>query len=301
MTSLNPLNPVNKANAFEKEALQAIKDNPTTVDDFFRVQDSTFQYISPLFIEQPCLECHGHQGYTKGDLAGGVSVTTPYDDNIPILPIAFIHLLIFSSGILFMLYSYTKLQSAYETIEYQATMDDTTGIANRRSFFHMYRLQYKQNYLSNSSMAVIMSDIDHFKAYNDYYGHVEGDNCLHSVAQTIASSPSRPLDFVARYGGEEFIILLPNTDEDGAVKIAEKIREKVEGKKIEHKKSATAEVVTLSLGIATYDSTKAKISSEQLLLQADLALYKAKNSGRNRVVLYQDDQNEKSSGIKETT
>jgi diguanylate cyclase (GGDEF)-like protein len=127
-----------------------------------------------------------------------------------------------------------------------------------------------------------MADIDHFKLYNDTYGHEQGNACLKRVAQILQTGARRPGDRVARYGGEEFALILSETDAEGAVSVAEELRSHVEEVRLEHKKSLTAEVVTLSLGVATLHP-KDRSTPEALVSTADAALYRAKREGRNRV------------------
>jgi diguanylate cyclase (GGDEF)-like protein len=127
-----------------------------------------------------------------------------------------------------------------------------------------------------------MCDVDHFKLYNDLYGHPAGDSCLVSVSRAISSGCKRPGDLAARYGGEEFIVLLPDTDASGALFVAESIRVKVQELLIDHAASPVHKHVTISLGVST--ATPASRESPQTLLAAsDCALYEAKRAGRNRV------------------
>ena len=133
-------------------------------------------------------------------------------------------------------------------------------------------------------LALIMMDIDHFKAYNDHFGHQGGDECLKAVANTISSVAKRPGDLTARYGGEEFSVILSGTSADDAGKIAEKIRTRILALDSPHPESSTAAVVTLSLGVASLVPEKDSPPSV-LIEKADKALYKAKNSGRNMVVV----------------
>jgi len=132
-----------------------------------------------------------------------------------------------------------------------------------------------------------MGDIDNFKVYNDTYGHGGGDECLRKVAKVIDETLKRPSDFCARYGGEEFIIVLPYTEREGALFIAEEIRANVANLRIPHEKSLPSGLVTISLGVATSD-INVSISHEELTNHADAALYVAKNKGRNRVEAYQE-------------
>ena len=127
-----------------------------------------------------------------------------------------------------------------------------------------------------------LPEFDNFKKYNDRYGHVEGDACLRKVAQCIQDSLKRPIDFCARYGGEEFVVILPNSSLDGAMIVAERIRENVENMNIEHLESTTGGIVTISLGLVTSKIINAD-SDGQLIRCADQALYLAKKFGRNQV------------------
>jgi diguanylate cyclase (GGDEF)-like protein len=131
---------------------------------------------------------------------------------------------------------------------------------------------------------LIFCDIDYFKLYNDTYGHQAGDDCLRAVADKISANCQRPGDFVARYGGEEFIVILPNTEAEGAVHLAEDIREEIERLKIPHMRSQVSRYITLSLGVSSVFPSADSIP-ELLVGVADKALYEAKNQGRNRTVL----------------
>ena len=133
-----------------------------------------------------------------------------------------------------------------------------------------------------------MCDIDNFKAYNDCYGHSAGDECLVHVANGVKISLHRPGDFCARYGGEEFVVILANTGMQGAMKVAERIRITIEGMKIRHSESEAADVVTVSLGVATLIDGGID-SHKSLIDNADKALYQAKRNGKNQVQYYRQD------------
>jgi diguanylate cyclase (GGDEF)-like protein len=128
-------------------------------------------------------------------------------------------------------------------------------------------------------MSLLMIDVDHFKLYNDLYGHPRGDRVLARVAGAMKAALRRPSDFIARYGGEEFAVILPDTSPEGALLVAERLREAVQELSIEHAKCSTGPCVTISLGAAT----SAVPEGLPLLLAADGALYEAKRAGRNRV------------------
>ena len=135
------------------------------------------------------------------------------------------------------------------------------------------------------SLSLILCDIDAFKPYNDGYGHQQGDECLATVAQTLAQYPHRAGDLVARYGGEEFAVVLPSTDIRGAEVVAEKLRSNVEALCLPHEYSPHGGVVTLSLGVATI-TPRLKDDLATFVSQADRALYEAKRGGRNCVRSY---------------
>jgi diguanylate cyclase (GGDEF)-like protein len=166
-----------------------------------------------------------------------------------------------------------------------ANSDALTGIANRRAFDEVLEKEWRRALRHGSSVSMILADIDHFKAYNDRYGHAAGDECLRRVAQAVARVVHRPADLVARVGGEEFGVLLPETPLAGASKIAEDIRLAVIALEIEHATSASDCRVTMSLGVATLVPQEV-LRPVTLFERADQALYRAKHQGRNRVGLH---------------
>lgn len=170
----------------------------------------------------------------------------------------------------------------YEKIKELSMTDDLTKIANRRQLDEYLQTEWLRMERENAPLALIMVDIDYFKPYNDFYGHLAGDDCLKAVTKILSDHAHRPADLVARYGGEEFAIVMPNTDLEGASAVAVKIRKAVEDKRIEHEKSPVSDFVTVSLGVtAAVPGEKSKL--EDLLLTADGLLYQAKKEGRNRV------------------
>lgn len=169
-----------------------------------------------------------------------------------------------------------------------SAIDSLTGVLNRRSFDQILNLEWKRSMRSHRSLSLILIDVDHFKPYNDIYGHYEGDRCLHRVAQLLARTIHREEDVVARYGGEEFAILLPNVDEDGAQEVAERLRESVYAEEIVHERSEADGFLTISLGVATVISSL-NLDEADLIKAADLALYESKASGRNRVTVFGPD------------
>ncbi|MCG6168278.1 diguanylate cyclase [Leptospira sp. FAT2] len=163
--------------------------------------------------------------------------------------------------------------------------DALTGLYNRRYFDEVLATEWKRCWRTGTSVALLMLDIDHFKLYNDTYGHQGGDQCLKQVAAAIRDCARRAGDVAARYGGEEFAIILPETSESNAVVVSRNILEKVEKLAIPHSASKTDSIVTLSIGMATL-SPSPENSIAELIERADKALYLAKEEGRNCLRFY---------------
>lgn len=165
-----------------------------------------------------------------------------------------------------------------------AATDSLTGLANRRTFDDRFKAAWDGATASQSSLSVIMVDVDHFKKFNDRYGHEDGDRCLQAVAQALASVVHRPLDLVARYGGEEFVVLLPDTGADGCAKVAEQLREAVASLEVPHLDNAPLNRVSISLGGASFVPSPGN-AALSLVKAADAALYVAKRAGRNQAYM----------------
>jgi diguanylate cyclase (GGDEF)-like protein len=164
-------------------------------------------------------------------------------------------------------------------------LDSLTQIANRRHFdLHLNR-EWRRLMREGAALSLIMCDIDYFKNYNDYYGHQAGDDCLRRVAGAIARIPERPGDLIARYGGEEIAAILPNTNAQGAVQIAEVIQLAIKQLKIRHHRSYVSQYVTISMGISCLVPDR-DTRLETLIASADRALYVAKERGRNMYYLH---------------
>ncbi|UJX39761.1 diguanylate cyclase [Desulfovibrio sp. JY] len=179
--------------------------------------------------------------------------------------------------------AHVELKRRGDLLETLSMRDGLTGIPNRRRFDEYLDQAWRHAMRCNTTLSMIMADIDDFKAYNDAYGHMAGDECLRSVARALSGALRRPGDLVARFGGEEFAVVLENTDLRGALHLAESMRLAVIDIDIGHEDSRAAEVVTVSLGAATL-TPKAGMTPEALVGAADRMLYAAKQAGRNRVL-----------------
>ncbi|PDT87371.1 diguanylate cyclase [Bradyrhizobium sp. Y36] len=176
-----------------------------------------------------------------------------------------------------------KLETRLETL---AIEDSLTGLANRRRFDERLKEEWARAYRDRSSLALLMIDVDHFKAYNDEYGHPAGDACLRLVAKIIAAETQRAGDLAARYGGEEFAMLLPNTDAAGCALVGERIREAIHEAGLDHSSNLASGCVTVSVGGATCRPALERTTGVASLVEAaDRALYAAKDAGRNRLMM----------------
>ncbi|MGK7887927.1 MAG: diguanylate cyclase [Leptolyngbyaceae cyanobacterium] len=178
-----------------------------------------------------------------------------------------------------------ELRLTNQKLHRLATVDGLTNIANRRVFDERFQHEWKRLQREQAPLGLALFDIDCFKAYNDTYGHQGGDNCLRDVAQVIQQVARRPADLAARYGGEEFALVLPNTDLEGTVHLANLVQHRLQHLAIPHASSIVRSQVTVSVGVAS-TVPDLSISAHLLLRTADLALYEAKQQGRDRVVAY---------------
>ncbi|WP_460045395.1 diguanylate cyclase domain-containing protein [Pseudomonas sp. S2_H01] len=162
--------------------------------------------------------------------------------------------------------------------------DGLTGLSNRRHFDEYLELEWRRAIREQTQLSLMMIDVDYFKAYNDNFGHLEGDEALRQVAKAIRASCSRPSDLPARYGGEEFALVLPNTSPGGARLLAEKLRQTVAGMNIPHIAPSDGASLTVSIGLSTV-VPQVGSHSRQVIQSADQGLYAAKHNGRNQVVV----------------
>lgn len=184
----------------------------------------------------------------------------------------------------------TRMNQQLDRIAHE---DVLTGIANRRSFDDIAHKEWDRGLRDKQPLTILLLDVDFFKRFNDYYGHGAGDDCLRRVAQAIRSSTLRTFDVVARYGGEEFVILLPNTQANGGVKVAERVLTAVDNLLIPHIYSTASAHVSVSIGITTVIASHS-LTLAQVLKQADIAMYRAKSQGRHQFAVYEATTRDKS-------
>ncbi|MDM8516597.1 diguanylate cyclase [Desulfobacterales bacterium HSG16] len=238
------------------EVCSRIKDNPATRD------------IPVIFITGKNEE----NDEARGFLVGAVDyITKPFS---PLIALSRVK-------------THIELKRRGDMLERLAGLDGLTGIPNRRQFDQFLDAEWKRSLRYESNFSIIVMDIDFFKLYNDHYGHTQGDECLKKVAHSIFNSALRTENLTARYGGEEFACIMPETENEDALKIASQIIESVRSLKIDHAQSKISNHVTISLGLATVDHPLKDNNIDPVAL-ADKALYQAKQKGRNQIVNFNE-------------
>ncbi|MDE1462470.1 GGDEF domain-containing response regulator [Spartinivicinus poritis] len=190
--------------------------------------------------------------------------------------------------------SQQELNRINAKLEAMSKQDVLTGVANRNGLYEAVQRELKRSKRRQSPLCLMMIDVDYFKQYNDTYGHLAGDECLQQVAQTVKHQLKRSVDMIARFGGEEFVVLLPDTNLEGGRKIGESLLNAIRQVKIPHEGSPIAEILTVSAGLVANECAIQDYQLNDLLDQADAALYKAKAKGRNCLVSMADKLNSKS-------
>lgn len=178
----------------------------------------------------------------------------------------------------------SRLKVANRTLQTLADLDGLTKIANRRRFDSYLKYHWEKAQHEDLNLTLFLCDVDHFKAYNDHYGHLQGDACLMQLAKILRTRMPSPTDLVARYGGEEFAIILPGRSPSEGAEIVQHIWQTIQETNLLHAASPTAEFVTVSFGGCTFIPSGTVHTARQLIGRADEALYQAKQQGRNRVI-----------------
>lgn len=310
ITSLNPKNPNNKADLFERKALEFLDKNRN--EDFYtRLNHKSYDLLGVLRVDESCLNCHKTQDYKVGDTMGGLRVSIPtnvYSQNVELITSKtnILYVITFFTSIVFIfIISYTinsiytrernilrlnktlerkvekrtkELVEANEKLLKISTSDFLTNIPNRRYFFDMGSKAFNLAKREEQKLCVVCIDIDFFKKVNDTFGHQIGDEVLKYVSSSLKSR-IRKSDILARTGGEEFMIILNNTDIQGASNLSEKIRNFFSENNFKNKKLDIP--VTISIGISQIKDIDENLDT--IIARADKALYKSKELGRNQV------------------
>lgn len=289
ITSLQLLNNENAPDSFERQALGRFAQGEHEVWEIEkRASGSVFRYMAPLPFEYSCQKCHSKFNYNIGDIRGGISVTIPFTatekemalNRSSIIALSLLTLALLLGSTYFMLNNLgDKIDTAQNALLEASIRDELTGLHNRRFLMSRLHEEYERARRNDTLLGLLMIDIDHFKAINDEFGHLVGDEVLRNVARTI-SGIHREYDIAGRYGGEEFVTISAETDTDDLVKLAERIREKIGGLNVHGTVSGIK--VTISIGIASLNNDD---NPETLLNRADRAMYLAKSEGRNRIKL----------------
>jgi len=293
ITSLNPIRPENKADQWETKALQSFElGNLMAYNKIHKKGVSFYRYMEPLIAEKNCLKCHEQQGYKLGDIRGGISVSIPaeliainIDKRIQNLMI--IHGIICGIGVILLLLFQLIGQRISKKLEKSekkarlADIDPLTNLPNRRYYENFLKKEWRNASRHHYPLSMIMIDIDFFKPYNDNLGHPQGDECLKQISSILSKFFQRSDDMVARYGGEEFCVIAA-CDAIQVYLLADNIRKEIKNAQIQHPESNVSDVVTISAGVATLIPS-INNRPEELLDNADSALYLAKENGRNRV------------------
>jgi diguanylate cyclase (GGDEF)-like protein len=240
--------------------------------------------MAPLYIEQDCLQCHKHQNYAIGEVRGGISISLDIEElqskikynSITIFVFGIITTLLLLGLIyFFMSRLIKKLDEARQTIEKIAITDQLTEVFNRRHIMSRVEEEFEKFKRLKKNVSCIMADVDNFKAVNDSYGHLAGDQVLKAISHRIRNTV-RAYDILGRYGGEEFLIIMPDTNLEDARELAERIRTRA---KEETVNNAT---ITLSLGVVCVEASDRSV--DDIIRRADQNLYMAKKGGKDRVV-----------------
>lgn len=291
-SSLQLINPANAPDEWTKKALLDFEAGSTVSVDAF---DDEYRYFAPLKMREACMECHQHQGYKVGDIRGGLGFIFSKEKVEGILKQLQYHsdrshiIAVVLLSILFMLLHYvlskfnfrlSEMRQDNKNLAEKVNRDLLTGVLSRDAIFHRIQHELSLYTRKNSSFALMMLDLDHFKKVNDTYGHLAGDEVLQAISDLVMSQ-LRDIDDIGRYGGEEFIIVLTDTSIDGVKIVSERIIKAVENSAVSVTSGETIPITTsIGVTVASYDDD---ITVKQLIAQADEALYRAKNDGRNCV------------------
>ena len=289
LVSLNPVNPAGAPDPWEREQLIAfnrrVRKAPFEVTRLNGVK--MFRTARPLYVERSCLPCHAIQGYEFGDVRGAIVVNVPFEDVDKELRadlkwsigLGFAGVLGILVGAYVLAWRPLDRREASEhVIEQLAVTDDLTELPNRRAAFERLHLEFDRAARTHEPLAVFVFDVDFFKRVNDQYGHAAGDLALRTIAHRMRDAV-RPYDLLARFGGEEFLLVAPDTDRAEAEQLAERILRAVRGEPLEIDGKSLG--ISLSGGFTVV--SEADQSIDIAITRADEALYRSKETGRDRV------------------
>lgn len=292
-----------KLDEFAEQALEHVEKTPVTPYQSITQLNGidVIRFASPMVMSESCVVCHNAhpespmKNWSIGDVRGVLEVTQQLQSTTGGLSSAYLTRNLFFiiaafitfSGLIILIRHYQanariKREVANQTafLLEQSLTDELTGLGNRRYFQEKFDEAWRYCIRYKSSLSLAILDVDHFKDYNDEFGHPVGDACLVQISQGIKEGLFRPLDVVARYGGEEFIIVLVDTNINGTEKALNNIRTSISKLSIPNASNVDSKIVTVSIGCVTVTDIKAA-TPESVIEQADKALYKAKAAGRN--------------------
>jgi diguanylate cyclase (GGDEF)-like protein len=310
IAATSPRNPLNKATEHEAKILKKFRNNEIEKFSEFTFKNDKKFYTNYRPIERTtktCMRCHSTPdkapaglvelygdkagfGESTGQIRGMVIMEIPFDEieketisnlTLVLSTVLFVFILFFIV-IAFLLKKDKKLKELNTELELLSNTDMLTNLANRRYFEKYFSQQWNLMHRLDKPISLIICDIDYFKQYNDTYGHQDGDNCLSLVSKEILNTIKRESDLVARYGGEEFAIIMPDTNNESAIKITQNLLKNIKDLNIAHKKSDIDAIVTISCGVKTIIPSKEN-SIKEFIQNTDVLLYKAKENGRNRM------------------
>jgi diguanylate cyclase (GGDEF)-like protein len=291
-TSLRPTSPSNAPDAFEAEALARLEGGaPEAFTREVRGDARLHRYLGPLYVEESCLACHAGKDEKVGALRGGVSVTfdvTEAEQAVARARWIAVGLFTFTTAALLLVLGrlvaslHRRLNAAEARIVELAITDELTGLPNRRFIEQRLGEELVRSQRHDRRCACILLDIDLFKLTNDTWGHAAGDAVLRGLA-SAARGALRESDLLGRWGGEEFLAVLPETDLSGAVAMAERLRRAIEAMRVEHEGRQLTATVSLGVADALPGEDPDARDADRLVARADLALYRAKAAGRNRI------------------
>ncbi len=288
------LNPENSPDAWEESALDTLENTNAQFAETIESIDGRryYRYMSPLAVDKTCLACHQAEGYTEGDLRGGITINIPLDkvdeqlrsSNMLLGGLVVVTLVLSVGASQWFVDRFSiRLDAANEKLSEMAVTDDLTGLANRRALFDRLGEEFSRSKRTGIPVSVIELDIDYFKQINDRYGHGVGDEVLREIAERMSAS-LRGYDMLGRVGGEEFLVVSPNTDLAPGTALAERMLDTIRSEPFSI--SDLELKVTMSAGVSTIQDSD--VRADDLVARADDALYAAKRAGRNCVRTQED-------------